>query len=95
VKTELLDRCISNVILLHKEKNYDVDGAPYKIGQKVKVLNNPSNDETFDKNFVNEVGEVIFFEYNCGCGQSFPGDPMIGVEFQMGKKKNFGKKNWN
>lgn len=20
-------------------------------------------------------------EYNCGCGQTFPGDPMIGVRF--------------
>lgn len=59
----------------------DIFGAPFKIGQKVKVSFN-EYDETFDSRFSNLFGEIIYFEYECGCGQSFPSDPMIGVKFE-------------
>lgn len=78
-------------ILKSNKRDYDIDGAPYKIGQKVKVLNNPNMDETFDIQLINKIGEVIFFEYDCGCGQTFPTDPMIGVKFNNGKIDEFWK----
>jgi hypothetical protein len=60
---------------------YNVEGAPFEIGDKVLVLNNPNNDETFNPIFGLRKGIIVYFEYSCGCGQNFPDDPMIGVEF--------------
>ncbi len=56
----------------------DIRGAPFKIGKRVRVLT--SRDETFDPRLVSRVGAVCHFEYECGCGQSYPHDPMIGVK---------------
>ena len=58
----------------------DVDGAQFGIGERVGV--GDSKDETFDRSFKGRVGSVKYFEYDCGCGQSFPRDPMIGVRFR-------------
>jgi hypothetical protein len=88
---EQLDHYIAHFILKRLERYYDVDGAPFKIGQKVWVLNNPNADQTFDTKFANKFGEVLFFEYDGGCGQSFPFDPMIGVRFGDGLVEEF----WN
>jgi hypothetical protein len=57
-----------------------VDGAPFRIGERVRVRD--SKDETFDRSFKGRVGSVEYFEYECGCGQSYPHDPMIGVRFR-------------
>jgi hypothetical protein len=81
----------ASIILKTKKYNYNIDGAPYKIGQKVKVLNNPNIDDTFDIKFINKTGEIVFFEYDCGCGQTFPKDPMIGVKFSDGSIDEFWK----
>jgi hypothetical protein len=81
----------ASTILKTNKCNYDIDGAPYKISQKVKVLNNPDKDDTFDMKFINKIGEIIFFEYDCGCGQTFPTDPMIGVKFSDGSIDEFWK----
>jgi hypothetical protein len=58
----------------------NVRGAPFKIGERVRVVG--SKDETFDPRYKRRVGVVEYFEYQCGCGQSYPGDPMIGVRFR-------------
>lgn len=58
---------------------FDVDGAPFKIGDKVKVV--CLADETAARKFLKREGTVLYFEYVCGCGQRFPRDPMIGVQF--------------
>jgi hypothetical protein len=55
----------------------DVVGAPFRIGQSVNVI--AITDETGDEQFLGKEGRVIYFEYDCGCGQTFPEDPMIGV----------------
>jgi hypothetical protein len=55
----------------------DVVGAPFRIGQSVRVIS--VTDETGDEQFLGKEGIVIYFEYDCGCGQTFPEDPMIGV----------------
>jgi hypothetical protein len=65
----------------------DVEGAPFRIGERVRV--GGSNDETFDRCFKGRLGLVEYFEYECGCGQSFPLDPMIGVRFCNGDIEEF------
>ncbi len=70
---------------------YDNIGCPFKIGEKVRILNNLINDETFNIDYCNKTGVIIYFEYNCGCGQSFPNDPMIGVKFKNGTTEEFWK----
>ena len=78
---EQLDKFIANNILKPKKRDYDVEGAPFMIGDVVQVLNNLSNDETFNSDTIGKIGKVLFFEYDCGCGQTYPHDPMIGVTF--------------
>ena len=69
----------------------DVEGAPFKLGYEVRVLDNPSLDCTFDEQYIGKIGHVVHFEYDCGCGQSFPADPMIGVMFSDFKVEEFWK----
>jgi len=65
----------------------NVPGAPFHIGDKVRVIK--GTDETFDRRFLRRVGVVEHFEYSCGCGQTYPNDPMIGVEFRSGEVEEF------
>ena len=60
--------------------HHDVAGAPFKIGDIVKVA--CLADETANARFLGKKGKVVWFEYSCGCGQTYPGDPMIGVQFK-------------
>ena len=55
----------------------NVSGAPFTIGERVRVT--AGADKTFDDAFLGNIGTVEYFEYDCGCGQTFPNDPMIGV----------------
>ncbi len=57
----------------------NVEGAPFKIGDMVKVVS--FSDDSADEAFLGYRGAVLYFEYSCGCGQTFPDDPMIGVRF--------------
>ena len=57
-----------------------------KIGQVVKVIR--GTDETFDYRFLGKHGEVVGFDYECGCGQT-PGDPMIAVKFGENTTEEF------
>lgn len=41
-------------------------------------------DETFDMCRKGHYGVVTYLEYECGCGQNYPSDPMIGVCFDDG-----------
>ena len=65
----------------------DVKGAPLNIGQAVRVV--ALADETADKALLRKVGVTEHFEYSCGCGQSYPHDPMIGVRFSNGRLEEF------
>jgi CarS bacterial SH3 domain len=67
----------------------NVVGAPIKIGARVKVVK--LTDETANRSWLGRTGVVKFFSYDCGCGQSFPDDPMIGVESPRGKVEEFWK----
>lgn len=63
----------------------DVDGAPFLIGQAVKVVK--VDESTYG--LFGRVGTVVYYEYECGCGQTFPEDPMIGVRFEDGDREEF------
>jgi hypothetical protein len=52
------------------------------------VVVKPS-DETCALNYLGKIGIVAFLEYSCGCGQTFPGDPMVGVQFADGTTEEF------
>jgi hypothetical protein len=60
---------------------HHVSGAPFNIGDSVKVVS--LSDDTADAEFLGQRGKVLYFEYSCGCGQTFPNDPMIGVQFAV------------
>ena len=58
-----------------------VEGAPFQPGDAVQIARSA---ETEDSGcgvhaLVGRVGRVAYLEYSCGCGQSYPDDPMIGV----------------
>ena len=58
----------------------DVPGAPYRIGTPVRVTQ--LVDETGNRKWLRRTGHVKYFDYFCGCGQTYPDDPMIGVEYR-------------
>lgn len=62
-----------------------------EISDRVIVLSNPNNDDTFAIQYVGLEGRVKYFDYDCGCGQTYPNDPMIGVEFSNGEIEEFWK----
>ena len=67
----------------------NVVGAPLRIGTQVRVVK--LVDETGNRSWLGRTGTVRFFDYDCGCGQSFPKDPMIGVESRGGIVEQFWK----
>jgi hypothetical protein len=64
-----------------------VDGAPIQVGTRVVV--GTSQDETFDHTLTGLCGMVMYLEYECGCGQTYPNDPMIGVRLDNGHGEEF------
>lgn len=67
----------------------DVKGAPFKIRMMVKVKE--LIDLTGDESLINLTGTVDHYEYSCGCGQTYPQDPMVGVRFPDGRVEEFWK----
>jgi hypothetical protein len=57
----------------------NVDGAPFRIGDLVHIVR--LSDSTADADFLRKCGRIVHFEYSCGCGQKYPDDPMIGINF--------------
>ncbi len=67
------------------------DGAPFQPNDVVIVTTSveaPGTDVDVSE-FIGKTGTVEYLEYSCGCGQTFPGDPMIGVAFQDGLREEF------
>tara|TARA_R110001583_G_scaffold52147_1_gene162165 strand:+ start:3515 stop:3826 length:312 start_codon:yes stop_codon:yes gene_type:complete len=71
----------------------DVEGAPVKIGQRVVITNivdettlgyieqgdaDCIEDAVVDY-FLNKEATVIYLDYDGGCGQVYPSEPMIGL----------------
>lgn len=66
-----------------------VPGAPLQPGMCVQVVDAIDEDICDVRPWLGKVGMVRYLEYSCGCGQSYPDDPMIGVEFCNGTKQEF------
>jgi hypothetical protein len=64
-----------------------VRGAPIQVGTPIIV--GLSLDETFDRSFVGREGVVVHLNYEGGTGQTFPGDPLIGVRFSDNREDDF------
>ncbi len=65
----------------------NVPGAPIRIGQHVTVTK--AIDETCLADQIGCSGVVVHLEYSCGCGQTYPADPMIGVQLDDGRTDEF------
>jgi hypothetical protein len=66
-----------------------VAGAPFQPGDRVIVVDAIDEDVHDVSALVGRSGDVDYLEYSCGCGQSFPDDPMVGVEFADGVHEEF------
>lgn len=80
----------------------NVDGSPIKIGQcvEIKKLVDPETlsyigvgdhdciDDAVDE-IIGQKGVVVYLEYDGGCGQVFPQEPMIGVKLDSGDEHAF------
>ncbi len=66
-----------------------VEGSPYQPGDLVRVVK-VIDQEVLDLSaLVGLQGEVLYLEYSCGSGQTYPGDPMIGVRLEGGVEQEF------
>lgn len=66
-----------------------VDGAPYQPGEAVRVVDAIDREVHDVAEFIGEYGVVEYLEYECGSGQHFPDDPMIGVLFRDERREEF------
>ena len=66
-----------------------VVGAPFQAGQAVRVVAAIDTEVHDVSEFVGACGTVAYLEYNCGCSQTYPEDPMIGVKFPDGRGEEF------
>lgn len=67
----------------------NVPGSPYQPGDAVKIVHNIDVDVSDLRHLVGRRGRVDYLEYDCGCGQSYPGDPMVGVVLEDGLNCEF------
>ena len=67
----------------------DVERAPFRIGQAVRV--HKIFDDAGDCTFLGKSGIIEHYEYSCGCCQSYPSDPMLGVRLPDGRLEEFWK----
>ena len=65
-------------------KRYErVEGSPFQPGDRVQITQ--AVDAEVDvhpvtgRAYIGLAGVVEYLEYDCGCGQRFPDEPMIGV----------------
>lgn len=65
-----------------KKTKKNVKGAPYKIGDWIKVID--LADVYMSKSFIGKRGKVLYFNYNDSRGQYYPHDPKIGVRLKDG-----------
>lgn len=66
-----------------------VEGAPYQPGDRVRVVDAIDREVLDLRPLIGRVGTVTYLEYSCGCGQTYPADPMIGVALDDGVKQEF------
>jgi hypothetical protein len=72
---------------------YNIEGAPFSIGETV-IIDNLVDIETLEyrdepEHLIGQQGNVAHYDYDCGCGQIFPDQPMIGVTLADGTIEEF------
>jgi hypothetical protein len=75
-----IDEAIEAVMKANPIKT-PVNGSPFQPGDRVEVVAAIDKDVKDLSHLVGWWGQVEYLEYECGCGQTYPGDPMIGVRF--------------
>lgn len=81
------DALVALVAAKARLRTHDIEGAPFAIGLRVTVV--AASDETAKPEFMGRSGVIEHYEYDCGCEQTFPEDPMIGVRFDDGQLEEF------
>lgn len=66
-----------------------IDGAPFQPGGIIRVVRAIDAGIHDVSSFIGRLGLVKYLEYDCGCGQTYPIDPMIGVKFSDGTSEEF------
>lgn len=66
-----------------------VEGAPHQPGQVVRVVAAVDREIQDVSKYLGRLGLVKYLEYECGSGQTYPGDPMIGIRFSDGSTEVF------
>lgn len=66
-----------------------VPGAPRQPGDRVRVVQAVDVEVQDLSSLVGQTGTVLYLEYSCGSGQSYPHDPMIGVRLDGGVEQEF------
>jgi hypothetical protein len=77
-----------------------IEGTPFELGQRIEIadLTDPhtlgqltAGDEGFEDvwDVLGHKGVLEYYEYNCGCGQIFPDQPMMGVKLDNGMRCEF------
>lgn len=64
-----------------------VPGAPRQSGDRVLIV--AVSDSTVDPGHIGKAGRVDYLNYDCGCGQKWPEEPMIGVVLDDGTEEEF------
>lgn len=68
---------------------HNIKEIKFKINQNIKVIN--LIDKTGNRYYLNKIGLIKYFNFDCGCEQTFPHNPMIGIKFFNGKIEEFWK----
>lgn len=66
-----------------------VPGAPFQPGDLIRVVQAVDPEIHDVGEWVGRTGLVDYLEYECGAGQTYPGDPMIGVKFSEPATEEF------
>lgn len=68
---------------------HHVNGSTYQPGMPVRIVDAIDRDVHDVSEFIGLRGVVEYLEYECGCGQHYPEDPMVGILFHDGRRQEF------
>ena len=60
-----------------------VPGSPVQPGERVTIVTTIDADVADLSHHIGRSGVVVHLNYDCGCSQQYPGDPMIGVRLDL------------
>jgi hypothetical protein len=66
-----------------------VPGSPFQPRDIVRVVDTVDIEVHDVRKHLGRLGLVVHLEYSCGCGQSYPDYPAIGVKFANGQTEEF------